>query len=169
VDFARDAHARAAECPSPASFDAAYAQSAKPRGFERNRAQRDRARRARVDARPPRTGPPWPPPRRAAAGGDVRSRGWCRRKTLVLLGFVATVLLAAGAVTALALHPPLFGPLSTAGGALGLRFFCWCSRRAPPRAMRRASMPSLLARQLGQAGQRGPGRPRVAAARDDDA
>jgi len=96
---------------------------------------------------------------RAAGAG---ARRWC-------CSVSCDVLLAAGAVTALALHPPACWSLSTAAARSAWRFFCWCSRRAPPRAMRRASLPSLLARSWVKPGSEGQGGPVSAAARDDDA
>ncbi len=110
VWIAAEAHARAAACASDAEFDAAYLKSQKPRGFERIvRCEVGPGDRVWIHA--------------PCLVATFDPRPWCRRSTRLLLGFVAAVLLGAGAVTALALHPPLFGTVSTVGGALGLAYF----------------------------------------------
>ena len=48
---------------------------------------------------------------------------WRRRHLLLWLVFITAVLAMAAAITMLALQPPLFGRLSTIGGALGLVYF----------------------------------------------
>jgi len=53
----------------------------------------------------------------------IDPRHWVARKTTLILAFVLVEIAVAGACTALALHPPLFGTVSTIGGAASLAFF----------------------------------------------
>lgn len=50
-------------------------------------------------------------------------RGWIAGKIAMVGAFIAIEIALASLATALALHAPVFGPISTAGGALGLAFF----------------------------------------------
>jgi len=50
-------------------------------------------------------------------------RGWIAGKLAMVAAFIAIEIGVAALTTALALHAPVFGPISTAGGALGLAFF----------------------------------------------
>ena len=122
------AQRRAASCPSPAEFDRAYADAKKARGFART-----------IDIEIPASATVWVlgslgrgdagEPRLAPCGDGLLlvsardPRRFCRNKMVLLLGFVALSLLAAGACTAISLVPPHFGVVSTVGAALGLAYF----------------------------------------------
>jgi hypothetical protein len=97
-------------CRSRKGFEEAYAQAAKAKGYART-----------VVA-------PMKPGATVFMANDVLvasmdPRELLARKAAMGAAFIAVELLGAAACTALALYPPLFGLVSTIGGALGLAFF----------------------------------------------
>lgn len=64
-----------------------------------------------------------PPPGRPLLVSQTDPVAWIARARAELALFSAAVIAAAAGVTALALTPPVFGPVSTVGGAVGLVFF----------------------------------------------
>ncbi len=116
-----------ARCPDRDRFDAVYAEATKAKGFFRN---------IEVTLKPDdivfvagdfsRNGDHWT----VGAGGsyplvfsEIDPRRWARAAVTRLQTFSLGVVALAGAITALCLTPPLFGAISTAGGALALLFF----------------------------------------------
>ncbi|MEM1022632.1 MAG: hypothetical protein AAGD10_07125 [Myxococcota bacterium] len=63
------------------------------------------------------------PPGRPLVVAFLDPRRWLGQARRLQLAFALGTLLALIAITALCLWPPIFGPVSTAGGALGLIFF----------------------------------------------
>jgi hypothetical protein len=128
----------AATCPSLGAFEAARADARKARGFARTVSAPIGSGRAVFVA--------------TAEDGILVAtfdpRVWLARKTTLASLFVALELLVAGACTAACLHPPVFGTLSTVGGAASLAFFLlvqpagtWVrdALRTPDRALRRGT------------------------------
>jgi hypothetical protein len=121
-DTARELRERQAETP----FDEAYTSSGKPKGFERRLSFA--IHRARVWVVGARRGAGIEDGIEAPADAPLLvathdPRVWLALRALWLGGFVTLVLGAALAITWLALYPPIFGTVSTVGGALGLVFF----------------------------------------------
>jgi hypothetical protein len=120
---ARSAQNERAACPSETAFDEAYRPACRAKGFVRQvvtpiaagervwiAAQRDGGQLV---------GSPQAP----MLVATVNPRSYCRsRVLLVFLFMMATLALAAG-VSWLALYPPVFGTVSTIGGAVGLVYF----------------------------------------------
>lgn len=112
----------AAACPSAARFDEAYPHARKARGYSRT-----------VEAMIRAGSPVWILGEVTSAGGaqqlvptlvsSLDPRAWCRSRELALGAFAVAVLLVAAGCTAVALVPPVFGTVSTVGGALCLLFF----------------------------------------------
>lgn len=109
--------AEAAACPSQAAFDEAFPAARKARGFSRTVVAPLRAGREVFVCG-------------AIEGGDgeilfaaVDPRSVLARKAALAAAFLAGEILIAAACTAVALTPPLFGRVSTVGGALCLLFF----------------------------------------------
>jgi hypothetical protein len=119
----RDAQRKIAACPSSSQFDEAYRMARKVRGFERTvRSEIAAGQRVWIHARRREDTlvAPEDAPLLVAA---IDPRRWCRHRVLLLAGFVVVALAIAAAITLLALTPPLFGTLSTAGAAIGLAYF----------------------------------------------
>lgn len=129
VWIAQAALIEAGACPSADAFDAAYADARRARGFTRTVEAALRAGQkvwiAGEIGRKGRDG--------AAVVTASRDRGilvstldprkLLGRKIALSIAAIAGILAGAAGVTALALTPPYFGPISTAGGALGLIYF----------------------------------------------
>jgi hypothetical protein len=123
VWVAPDEIARAARCNSPAAFARALAAAGKARGFTRTvevavGAGREVYVHGRLDGGTLRP---------TAAGtllvATVDPRPVLARKAALAAAFLVAELLVAAACTAVALWPPVFGRVSTAGGVLCLAFF----------------------------------------------
>jgi hypothetical protein len=126
--------------PSEAAFDAALVDARKARGFSR-------AVRAPIGAGQElfvamgKDGEP-------SVVSTLDPDAWTGKRTSLALVFIATEIMVAAACTALVLHRPLFGTLSTVGGAASLAFFLlvqplgtWLrdTLRPPSRAQRRGT------------------------------
>ena len=110
-----DALARAGACPSRDAFEQAYAPAAKAKGLART-VTATLAKDARIFlARPSKGGP--------VVVATMDPRRVLTTQAAIGVAFIVAELLAATACTAAALHPPVFGTVSTVGGALGLAFF----------------------------------------------
>jgi hypothetical protein len=102
----------AVACESREAFEEAYAPAAKAKGYVRTVVAEVRPGASVFVA----TGE-----RILVASMDPRAL--LVKKAVLGAAFIAAELVAAAACTALALHPPVFGMVSTIGGALGLAFF----------------------------------------------
>lgn len=116
----------AAECPDSATFDSAYEQARKARGFARTvTAKAPEGARVwafgEVRRGDPRTMRPWPDGKLLLATFDPR--GWCGARITELAVFIVLVIAVAAGCTAIALYRPHFGLVSTIGGALCLAYF----------------------------------------------
>jgi hypothetical protein len=124
----REALERAAACPSDGDFDAAYGLAGKARGYLRTVAVRAAAgdevwlvgevqggAGGELVLATPAKGA------HVVATTDPLADG--RAKVARIAAFLVAVPLAAGVCTAVALVPPVFGTVSTIGGALGLAYF----------------------------------------------
>ena len=105
----------AVACRSTEAFTQAYAAASKARGFARTVVATVNEGASVFVAR--------------AKNGDgvvvasMDPRAVLAKNAAIGVGFIAAELAAAGACTALALRPPVFGLVSTIGGALGLAFY----------------------------------------------
>jgi hypothetical protein len=133
----------AAACASLAAFDAACADAKKARGFAR-----------RVEA-PILSGQDLFIATLGRGHAEERllvstfdPASWLSKKMALVSFFVVAEILVAGACTAASLHPPLFGLVSTIGGAASLAFFLLVQPigtqvrdaiRLPSRALRKGS------------------------------
>lgn len=117
--------ASAVACPSAEVFDEVHATAARAKGFERTvTASIGTGDQVFVSsARGQVGGHPQAPGLPVALVAAMDPRALLARRAALGACFLAGELLAAAACTALALRPPLFGPVSTAGGVLGLLFF----------------------------------------------
>jgi hypothetical protein len=122
-----DEVARAAACPSAEAFDRALEPARKARGFSRTIAASigegatvwvAGVVRGEGDARVIE-----PPPGRPLLLATLDPRALLARKAALAAAFAAGEILLAAACTAVALWPPVFGTVSTVGGALCLGFF----------------------------------------------
>jgi hypothetical protein len=119
--------ARAGACPSTEAYERAVDPARKARGFSRTLVAEvgvgatvyasgtlRREAEGQVLA---------PPPGGRLLVSTVDPRAFCARKAALAAAFIVAVLLLAAACTAVALWPPVFGTVSTVGGALCLVFF----------------------------------------------
>jgi hypothetical protein len=104
--------ARAGACGSAAAFDGAYASARKAQGFERT-----------VIATVGQGAEVFVSARGAPRVATMDPRALLARKAALAAAFIVAELLASAACTAIALWPPRFGLVSTAGGALCLVLF----------------------------------------------
>ena len=117
VWLAPDEIERAAACPSAEEFDRACPCASKARGFDRTVSGTLGPGDRVFVTQPVST---------SGEGVLVASmdpRALLATKASIGAAFIASELLAAAGCTALALHPPLFGTVSTLGGASSLAFF----------------------------------------------
>jgi hypothetical protein len=129
--------------PSEAAFDAACADAKKARGFARTvRAALPKGRDVFIATLFPGTNTE----RRLVSALDPEA--WLAKKTRLASFFIVSEVLAAGLCTAACLHAPVFGAISTAGGAASLAFFLLVqpvgtlvrdALRTPDRAIRRGT------------------------------
>jgi hypothetical protein len=115
--------AQDAACPDADAFEVAYRSSRKAKGWRRT-VRHDVTVGDEVFVHLRRDGDRLVAPE----GGPVvcatfDPRPWCRAKAALVVGFQLLVLVLAGAITYLALYPPLFGTVSTIGGVAGLIYF----------------------------------------------
>jgi hypothetical protein len=103
--------ARAAACASPEAFDRAYESARKAKGF------------ARTVAAPIGVGDEVFATRDGRFVSTIEPRAALSKRALVALGFVIAEIGLAAGCTLVALWPPVFGMVSTIGGALCLGFF----------------------------------------------
>jgi hypothetical protein len=104
----------AVACASDEAFEPAYASASRAKGFVRTVAVTV-GEGARVFVLAPRGG--------AVLVASMEPRVLLATKAALGAAFIAAALIAAAACTALALRPPVFGPVSTGGGVLGLALF----------------------------------------------
>jgi hypothetical protein len=115
VWLTREAIGRAGACPSRKDFDAAYATASKAKGFARTLDATIGAGAEVFFAERPEGGP--------ALVAIEDPRPLLLRRAILGAAFIVAELAAAAACTVIALQPPVFGAVSTVGGALGLVFF----------------------------------------------
>lgn len=126
VWLSADDLAKAAACPSAAAFDEAFPAARKARGFSRTVAAEVAEREVFVHGRiEDRDGTRTvvPPARGAMLVATIDPRAFIAKKAALAGAFIVAELVLAAACTAIALWPPVFGRVSTIGGALGLGFF----------------------------------------------
>ena len=103
---------RAAALPGPDAFDRVFEEARKAKGSART-----------LEVSVTQEAEVWAS-RAPALIATIDPIGWCRKREAVLsIGFVPAIVILAAGVTALTLYPPVFGTVSTVGGALGLAFF----------------------------------------------
>jgi hypothetical protein len=102
----------AVACESREAFEAAYGPAAKAKGY---------ARTVVAEMRPGAT--VFVADGEAVLVASMDPRALLAKKAGIGAAFIAAELVAASTCTALALYPPVFGLVSTIGGALGLAFF----------------------------------------------
>ncbi len=127
VWLSSEARANSAACPSDASFDSAFAEARKARGHSRAVTTAiTEGSEVFVYGRVTSDGES----RALTAGGDAPiliaafdPRPWISRKVALALFFIVVEIALAGVISWIALRPPVFGTISTIGGALGLAFF----------------------------------------------